>query len=119
MKILKYLSYILLFNLFFSNSSFANIWEISCQKAKNAMKIVYSHKRKQAIITGINGKKTKVKFVINKSVAGSFESNGQVSGLKTKINFNINNRELSYTQASLRGSNYFMQCKKPVLKKKE
>ncbi len=119
MKILKYFISILLFNLIFSNSSFAKIWEISCQKDNNAMTVVYSHKRKQAIITNINGKKTKVNFAINKSVAGSFQSNGQVGGLKTKINFNINNRELSYTQASLRGSNYFLKCKKPVLKKDE
>lgn len=83
------------------------------------MDVVYSHKRKQAIITNINGQKVKVKFKISRSVSGSFDSIGTISGLETKINFNINNRELAYTQASLRGSNYFLKCNKPVLKKKE
>ena len=119
MKFLKYLFAILIFGSFFSKSSFANIWEISCKNQKNVMSVVYSHKRKQAILTSINGTKTKVNFKIDRSVSGSFDSSGKVSGLKTKINFNINNRQLSFTQASLRGKNYFLQCNKPVLKKKE
>ena len=83
------------------------------------MTVVFSNKRKQVIITNTNNKKVKIKFKMLNSTPSAFKSSGNLGGLKTNITYNGQTNELSLTQSSLRGSNYFLKCKKPVLLKKE
>ena len=113
------ISFTLLFLFLLSNSSKANIQQIECQNPKNALKVVFSHKRKQAIITKINESNVKIKFAIQRSVGENFSSKGVVGDLKTNLDYNSSKNELSFTQASLRGKNYFMKCSFPKISKKE
>lgn len=114
-----FISFTLLFLFLLSNSSKANIQQIECQNPKNALKVVFSHKRKQAIITKINESNVKIKFAIQRSVGENFTSKGVVGDLKTNLDYNSSKNELSFTQASLRGKNYFMKCSFPKILKKE
>jgi hypothetical protein len=71
------------------------------------------------ILTKINQEKTKVKFTIKRNSNTSFVSKGKLSRYETSVTYNQNSNELSMVQTSLRGSNQFYQCSKPVLIKEE
>ena len=105
--------------IFIPSNSNANIYQLTCKNTKNTTVWVYSFKRKTVVLTKINQKKTKVKFTIERNINASFESKGKLSKLKTNVAYNQNSNELSVLQTSLRGSNQFYQCSKPVLIKEE
>jgi len=71
------------------------------------------------ILTKINQEETKVKFTIERNTNKSFVSKGKLSKYETNVTYNQNSNQLSMLQPSLRGSNQFYQCSKPVLIKEE
>ena len=105
--------------IFITNNSNANIYQLTCKNKKNTTVWVYSFKRKAVILTKINQGETKVKFTIERNTNTSFESKGKLSKLKTNVDYDQNSNELSVLQTSLRGSNQFYQCSKPILIKEE
>jgi len=71
------------------------------------------------ILTKINQGETKVNFTIEKNTNTSFASKGALSKLKTNVTYDQNSNKLSVLQTSLRGSNQFYKCLKPLLIKEE
>ncbi len=64
-------------------------------------------------------KATSTIVTIERNINASFESKGKLSKLKTNVTYDQNSNQLSVLQTSLRGSNQFYQCSKPVLIKEE
>jgi len=110
----------LLFLFKFESPSLANIYQVTCKSGKTAIVVVYSKKRRQAIVINFNGTKEKTKFLMKKNTPpNTFEADGNHQNYKTKLNYNGPKNTLAYTQASLRGTNHFLKCQKPILKKQE
>lgn len=97
----------------------ANIYKLNCKNTKNVFSVIYSYKRSSAILTSVNGSKTKVKFIMGQKTNNSFKSDGVISKLKTSLVYNKETNELSMLQASLRGKNLFLKCSDPELIKEE
>ena len=119
-KLIFTLGLTLLFIFKFESPSLANIYQVTCKQGKTAMVIVYSKKRRQAIMIGFNGAKERTKFLMKKNTPpNTFEAEGNHQKYKTTLNYNGMKNTLAYTQAALRGTNYFLNCQKPILKKQE